>query len=226
MVKRADGRPIEHTLVRSVAKQRVTLPLHAPGMRIGLFGGSFNPPHGAHRAVSLLAMKKLRLDRLWWLVTPGNPLKDTRELPSLETRIAQATALADHPRIDVTGFEAVIGTKYSCDTIRWLKTEAPATHFVWIMGADNLKSFHRWKNWRDIFLMLPIAVVDRGGISLQAASGAAAISFAKARIPENRASILPDLPPPAWVYLRGVKSDLSSTAIREAKDRGEERRDG
>lgn len=226
MIKRVDNRPIERTLVKSVTKQRVTLPLHTPGMRIGLFGGSFNPAHEAHRAVSLLAMKKLQLDRLWWIVTPGNPLKDTRELPALDARIAQATALADHPHIDVTGFEAVIGTKYSCDTIRWLRTEAPGTHFVWIMGADNLKTFHHWKNWRDIFLMLPIAVVDRGGLSLRAASGPAAISFAKARIPETQAATLPDLPPPAWVYLHGVKSDLSSTQIREAKDRGGERHDG
>lgn len=220
------GESPPRTLVKSVTKSRVTLPLHAPGMRIGLFGGSFNPPHEAHRAVSLLAMKKLRLDRLWWLVTPGNPLKDTRKLPSLEARIAEAAALADHPRIDVTGFEAVIGTKYSCDTIHWLKTEAPGTHFVWIMGADNLKNFHRWKNWREIFMTLPIAVVDRGGLSLRAASGPAPISFAKARIPESRASTLPDLPPPAWVYLHGVKSDLSSTQIRQAKERGTERHDG
>jgi nicotinate-nucleotide adenylyltransferase len=216
-MKPGDSPP--RTLVKSVTKQRVTLPPHAPGMRIGLFGGSFNPPHEAHRAASLLAMKKLQLDRMWWLVTPGNPLKDTRELPSLEARIEQAAALADHPRIDVTGFEAVIGTKYSCDTIRWLLKEAPGTDFVWVMGADNLKDFHRWKNWRDIFLMLPVAVVDRGGLSLRAASGPAPISFARARLPENKASALPGMPPPAWVYLHGVKSDLSSTAIREAKDR-------
>jgi nicotinate-nucleotide adenylyltransferase len=220
------GNSPPRTLVKSVTKAHVTLPLHAPGMRIGLFGGSFNPPHEAHRAVSLLAMKKLQLDRLWWLVTPGNPLKDARGLPPLDQRIAEAAALADHPRIDVTGFEAVIGTKYSCDTIRFILNEAPGTHFVWIMGADNLKNFHHWKNWRDIFLMLPIAVVDRGGLSLQAASGAAAISFARARIPESRASSLPGLPPPAWTYLRGVKSDLSSTAIREARERNTERDDG
>jgi nicotinate-nucleotide adenylyltransferase len=220
------GNSPSRTLVKSVTKARVTLPLHTPGMRIGLFGGSFNPPHEAHRAVSLLAMKKLQLDRLWWLVTPGNPLKDTRGLPLLDERIAQAAALADHPRIDVTGFEAVIGTKYSCDTIRFILNEAPGTDFVWIMGADNLKNFHHWKNWRDIFLMLPIAVVDRGGLSLRAASGAAAISFARARIPENRAAILPGLPPPAWTYLRGVKSDLSSTAIREAREGDREPHDG
>jgi nicotinate-nucleotide adenylyltransferase len=208
------------TRVKSVAGPRAALPPHAPGLRIGLFGGSFNPPHAAHRDASLLAMKRLGLDRMWWLVTPGNPLKDTKDLPIVEERIAAAKALADHPRIDVTGFESVIGAKYSCDTIRWLLNEAPGTHFVWVMGADNLKDFHRWKNWRDIFMMLPVAVVDRGGLSLKAASGPAAISFARVRLPENKASALPGLPPPAWVYLHGVKSDLSSTAIREARERG------
>ena len=180
------------TLVKSVTKPRVALPPHAPGMRIGLFGGSFNPPHDAHRAISLLAMKKLRLDRVWWLVTPGNPLKDdTPACRRSRSGSRPAPALADHPRIDVTGFEAVIGTKYSCDTIAWLMNECPGAHFVWIMGADNLKYFHRWKNWRDIFMMLPIAVVDRGGLSLKAGSGPAAMSFARARIPESRAIALP-----------------------------------
>ena len=182
-------------------------------MRIGLLGGSFNPPHDAHRAISLYAMKRLQLDRVWWIVSPGNPLKDTRALPPIEQRIDACIKLADHPRIDVTGFEAVIGTKYSCDTIAWLKREAPDTNFVWLMG------FHRWKNWRDIFLTLPIAVADRGGLSLKAGSGPAAMTFARARIPEIKASTLPTLPPPAWVYLHGVKSDLSSTRIREASER-------
>jgi len=208
----------QRTLVRSVTKPRIALPLHGPGMRIGLLGGSFNPAHEAHRAISLLAMKKLRLDRLWWLVTPGNPLKDVRALPPIEERIKTAIKVADHPRIDVTGFEAAIGTKYSCDTIAWLLREAPATNFVWVMGADNLKDFHRWRNWREIFMMVPIAVVDRGGLSLKAASGAAAVSFARARLPENRALSLPGSVPPAWVYLHGVKSDLSSTQIRAQKE--------
>lgn len=196
---------------------RVALPPHAPGMRIGLFGGSFNPPHAGHRAASVLALKKLRLDRLWWLVTPGNPLKDTRVLPPLSQRIEAAQDVAAHPRIDVTGFEAAIGTTYSADTIAWLLREAPVTYFVWIMGADNLLHFHRWRNWRDIFLMLPVAVVDRGGLSLKAASGPAAISFARARVPEHRAATLATLAPPAWVFLHGVKSDLSSTALRAKK---------
>ena len=216
---RGDDRNRLRTPVKNLSKPRVVLPPHPAGLRIGLFGGTFNPPHEAHRAVSLLAMKKLRLDRVWWLVTPGNPLKDVRALPSLDQRMAAAGTLAAHPRIDVTGFEAVIGTKYSSDTIAWLLTEAPGVHFVWIMGADNLKNFHRWKNWRDIFAMLPIAVVDRDGMSLKAASGPGAISFARARIPENRASLLPTRPPPAWVYLHGVKSALSSTQLRAEKER-------
>lgn len=205
------------TLVKSIVKPRVTLPHHAPGLRIGLFGGSFNPPHDAHREVSLLAMKRLGLDRLWWLVTPGNPLKDTKDLPPVEERVAAARALAAHPRIEATGFESVIGLKYSCDTITYLLKECSGVRFVWIMGADNLKGFHRWKNWRGIFGMIPIAVVDRGGISLQATSGPAAIHFARARIAENQAMTLADREPPAWVYLHGVKSTLSSTALRAAK---------
>jgi nicotinate-nucleotide adenylyltransferase len=207
----------QRTLVKSVTKPRVTLPPHPAGLKIGLFGGSFNPPHDAHRAVTLLAMKKLGLDRVWWLVTPGNPLKDTKDLPPLPERVALAEKLADHPRIDVTGFESVIGTKYSSDTIAWLLNECPNVRFVWIMGADNLKYFHRWKNWRNIFTMLPIAVVDRGGISLSAASGAAAMRFARVRIPENKAMTLPGREPPAWVFLHGVKSPLSSTALRNGK---------
>ncbi len=207
----------QRTLVKSITKPRATLPNHAPNLRIGLFGGSFNPPHAAHREVSLLAMKRLGLDRVWWLVTPGNPLKDTKALPPVEERVQAAQALADHPRIDVTGFESVIGLKYSCDTIAYLLRECPDVRFVWLMGADNLKGFHRWKNWRGIFGMIPIAILDRGGISLQATSGPGAIHFARARIPENQAMTLADRDPPAWVYLHGVKSTLSSTALRAGK---------
>jgi nicotinate-nucleotide adenylyltransferase len=201
-------------------RPRVVLPNHAPGLRIGLFGGSFNPPHEAHRAASLLALKKLGLDRLWWLVTPGNPLKETSGLPTLEQRMDAARALADHPRIDVTGIEAVIGTKYTADTIAWLLKECSGVRFVWIMGADNLKSFHRWKNWRHIFMTVPIAVVDRGGLSLSATSGPAAHAFARARIPEAQARTLATHQPPTWVYLHGVKSDLSSTALRKKEQQG------
>jgi nicotinate-nucleotide adenylyltransferase len=198
------------------ASQRLKLPPHAPGLRVGLLGGSFNPPHAAHRAISLFAMKRLRLDRIWWLVTPGNPLKDTRALPPIDARIAAAQEAADHPRIDVTGLEAVIGTQYSYDTIAYLTVECPGVRFVWIMGADNLKQFHRWKNWLGIASLVPIAVIDRGGVRA-ALSGAAANHLARARISERLAGSLITRQPPVWIYLHGLKSTLSSTAIRAAK---------
>ena len=190
------------------------LPPHAPGMRIGLFGGTFDPPHEAHLAASLLAMKRLKLDRVWWLVTPGNPLKNTSGLGPLQARIAAARALTGHPRIDVTGLEAVINTRYTYDTIKWLVARCPGVHFVWIMGADNLRSFHRWQRWRGIAKLVPLVVVDRLGPSLYAAASPAGQALGAARIPEHDAATLPFRKPPAWAFLHGLKSPLSSTALR------------
>jgi nicotinate-nucleotide adenylyltransferase len=183
-------------------------------MKIGLLGGSFDPPHEAHRAVSLFAMKRLGLDRVWWLVTPGNPLKDTRRLPPLAQRLEAAHRFAGHPRIDVTDLEAAIGTRFTCDMIAWLTDRFPSVRFVWIMGADNLAQFDRWRNWRAIAARVPIAVVDRFSASLAATGAVAAQALATARIPEGAARSLPYRRPPAWVYLHGIKSPLSSTAIR------------
>ena len=195
----------------------VALPPHARGMRIGLFGGTFDPPHAAHRAASLLAMSRLGLDRVWWLVTPGNPLKDTRGLAPLAQRVAAARELAHHPRIDVTDFEARLGTHYTYETISYLVRRCPGLRFVWIMGADNLRSFHRWQRWRDIAALVPVAIVDRLGPSLYATASAAGQVFAHARVPESAARALPMRKPPAWIYLHGLKSPLSSTALRAAR---------
>jgi len=183
-------------------------------MRIGLFGGTFDPPHRAHLAAALLALKRLKLDRVWWLVTPGNPLKNTRGLAPLAKRIAAARALTSHPRIDITGLEAVIKTRYTYDTISWLLARCPGVRFVWIMGADNLRSFHRWQKWRKIVEMVPIVVIDRLGPSLYAAASPAGNVLARDRIPEHDAAALPDRKPPVWAYLHGLKSPLSSTALR------------
>jgi nicotinate-nucleotide adenylyltransferase len=190
------------------------MPAHYPGQRIGLFGGSFNPPHAAHLSACLLAMKRLRLDRVWWLVTPGNPLKDTMALAPLAERVIAARALAHHPRIDVTGIEAEIGVRYSHDTVRYLVSHCPGVRFVWIMGADNLHTFHYWQKWRGIAGLVPIAVVDRLGPSLHATGSVAAQALSRRRVPEREAVSLLERRLPAWVLLHGLKSPLSSTALR------------
>jgi nicotinate-nucleotide adenylyltransferase len=195
-------------------RERLVLPPYAPGMRIGLFGGTFDPPHAAHRAACLLALRRLGLDRVWWLVTPGNPLKDTRGLAPLAERVAAAQALADHPLIDVTDLEAALGTTYTYETVSYLVRRCRGVHFVWIMGADNLRSFHRWQRWRGIAELVPIAVVDRLGPSLYASASAAGQALALFRVPETAAKRLADRKPPAWIYLHGLKSPLSSTALR------------
>ena len=200
----------------SVASQSVSqsIPLYTNGMRIGLLGGSFNPPHIAHRAISLFAIKRLKLDRVWWLVSPGNPLKDHGPLHDLDQRAEAARQMANDPRIDVTCLEAVIGTRYTVDTITYLRRRTPGLRLVWIMGADNLAQFHRWQNWRRIASEVPIAVIDRPPQSFRAMAAPAAQALARYRLPENQAGRLADQHAPAWVFLTGMKLSLSSTGLR------------
>jgi nicotinate-nucleotide adenylyltransferase len=183
-------------------------------MRVGLLGGSFNPPHAAHRAISLFAIKRLQLDRVWWLLTPGNPLKNHDGLHALTERAEAARRTADDPRIDISCLEAVIGVSYTVDTIIHLRRRVPGVHFVWIMGADNLAQFHRWKDWRRIASDVPIAVIDRPPQSFRALAAPAAQALARYRLPENQAARLADQRAPAWVFLTGMKSNLSSTGLR------------
>lgn len=162
-------------------------------------------------------MRRLGLDRVWWLVTPGNPLKNTGGLTPLAKRVAAAQTLAHHPRIDVSDLEAELGTNYTYETISYLVQRCPGVRFVWIMGADNLRSFHRWQRWRGIARLVPIAVIDRLGPSLYATASTAAQALTRFRIPETGARTLTERTPPAWIYLHGLKSPLSSTALRAAR---------
>ena len=202
-------------MTRAVSRHRIPrLPPHAPGMAIGLYGGSFNPPHAAHRMVAETALERLGLDRLWVLVTPGNPLKDNRALPPAAERMAATRALFDDPRIVVTDVEAGVGAARTHEVIRHLKARAPGVRFVWIMGADNLGGLHNWGRWREIADLVPIAVVDRPGATFSPLSSRAAIALRRARVDERDAAGLSHMEPPAWAFLHGRRLALSSTALR------------
>ena len=189
------------------------LPPHGPGQRIGLFGGSFNPPHKGHREASLFALQKLALDRVWWMVSPGNPLKEESP-PALEKRLEAAARLAKHPRIEISGAEAMFRTRYTADLVDRLKQRAPATRFVWLMGGDNLGQFHLWERWREIARSVPIAVINRPGHLAAPLTAPAAQALAAYRIDEADAATLADRCPPAWIYLTGARTAASSSALR------------
>lgn len=193
---------------------KVRPPLAFAGQRVGLLGGSFNPPHAGHLHISRLALKRLGLQRVWWIVSPGNPLKSHQELRPLAERMAAARTLARDPRIVVTAFEADLPTPYTAATLGFLKRRLPATCFVWLMGADSLPAFHRWRQWREIFSSVPIAVLDRPGNHLGGLAARAARAYGAARLPETRAKSLASRRPPCWAVLTGPLSPVSSTALR------------
>jgi nicotinate-nucleotide adenylyltransferase len=190
------------------------LPMVSPRMRIGLLGGSFNPAHAAHVEISLTALKRLGLDQVWWVVTPGNPLKRPSKLPGLPERVEAARKIANHPRIAVTGFPGEKGAPYTVDLLTELKRRHPAVSFVWLMGADNLAEFHRWRSWQRIFETAPIAVLDRPGFRLKARASRAATRFQEFHVDESDAQGLARMTPPAWTIITHRLSPLSSTEIR------------
>lgn len=194
-------------------------PLASPGMRIGLLGGSFNPAHDGHRHISLVALRRLGLDRVWWLVSPQNPLKARAGMAALDRRLERARAVASHPRIVVTDIERKLGTQYTADTLKALIQRFPGVFFVWMMGADNLIGFTRWKRWTEIVETVPIAVIDRPGYSLRAMASPIAERYAHHRVPSRSAGALATMKPPAWALLRERLHPASATAIRLAEAR-------
>ena len=192
---------------------RLHLPGPSAGRRIGLFGGSFNPAHEGHLHVATTALKRLRLDAVWWIVARGNPLKS--EHGSFEARFTSAQALARSPQMQVTDIEVQLGLTYTIDTLCALQAAEPEAKFVWIMGADSAAGFHLWKDWMQIAQRVPIAVVSRPGTRMTRAA-AFTRHFGAARLAEANAPALAGCAAPAWVYLRGPGNPASSTALRRA----------
>lgn len=189
-------------------------PVAKRGQVIGLLGGSFDPPHAGHVHISKAALKRFGLDRLWWLVSPGNPLKENGPAP-LADRMQAARAMMDHPRVTVTDIEAQLGTRYTAQTLMALRRRYPGVRFVWIMGADNLAQFHLWQDWRWIMETVPIGVLARPGDRIAARMSKAAKVYARARIPGRAAHTLGRMDAPAWAFVNLPMSDQSSTAIRK-----------
>jgi len=181
-------------------------------LKVGLLGGSFNPAHAGHRHISLLALKQLQLDQVWWLVSPQNPLKSPSNMLPFKERQASAKIIARHPRIRVSDIEDRLGTRYTIDTLALLHRRWPDYRFVWLMGADNLLQLPRWRRWREIVQTVPIAIFNRDGAGHRVLAGAAATVFAKSR--EQRSVHLPLTRAPAWCFLFSRQHCASSTTIR------------
>ena len=198
-------------------------PLVVGNMRIGLLGGSFDPPHQGHVHISLEALKRLHLDQLWWLVSPGNPLKEQGPWP-LAKRLRQCLSMIDHPRIKVTAIEQRLGSPYTAQTLQYLTRRFPACRFVWLMGADNMAGIHLWRDWRQIFARVPVAVLERPGHQVNLHSSRAAYVYAGQRIGQRSASMLAVKRPPAWCRISLPLNFESSTNIRKSSHTRRRRR--
>ncbi|WP_068311545.1 nicotinate-nucleotide adenylyltransferase [Polycladidibacter hongkongensis] len=191
------------------------LPHAEAGNRIGLFGGSFNPPHPGHVMVAHTALQRLQLDQVWWLVTPGNPLKSHGGLAPLAERVSACEKLAQHPQMRVCAVEARLGSAYTADTVKRLQVMRPSLQFCWIMGADNLAGFHRWQAWREIMEAVPVAVVNRPGATLSPLFSPMAIRYGRARLKEANAAALLKRPAPNWTFLHCPLNATSSSFLRD-----------
>jgi nicotinate-nucleotide adenylyltransferase len=183
-------------------------------IRIGILGGSFNPAHAGHLHVARLAMRRLRLQQVWLLVSPGNPLKEARGMAPLPERLASAQSIADGRRVIATDIERHLHTRYTTDTLRALQRRFPRASFVWLMGADNLVQFPRWRGWLDIARHTPFAVVPRPTYNHRALAGQAARRLCHARIPARASTALGHGGAPSWVFLESRQNTLSATALR------------
>lgn len=184
------------------------------GGRIGLLGGSFNPAHLGHRHISLMALKMLNLQEIWWLVSPQNPLKSAADMAPLKDRLDHAVRVADHPRIKVTALESLLGSRFTADSLTALHRRFPVTRFVWLMGADNLAQIHRWAHWNRIFKRTAVAVLDRPAYSAHSLASPAAHRYRRQRYMAATARQLVSAPTPAWTFLPIRLVPLSATQLR------------
>lgn len=194
---------------------RAGFPIATKGMVIGLLGGSFDPAHEGHAHLTREAIARMGLDKVWWLVTPGNPLKARQPAP-MALRIARARVVMPDPKVEITDLESRLGTRSTIDTITKLKALYPGVHFVWLMGADNLVQFHKWNRWRDILRAVPVGVFARPGSGVAARSSVAARAFRVHQV--DRGETLRDKPAPAWCFVNMPMNKASSTAIRARGD--------
>ncbi|WP_122073374.1 nicotinate-nucleotide adenylyltransferase [Pseudophaeobacter sp. EL27] len=188
-------------------------PYLRPGMTVGLLGGSFDPAHQGHVQISRAALQRFNLDRLWWLVSPGNPLK-SRAPASMERRVAAARELMDHPKVQISDVEARLGTRYTAETLRALRRLYPHVRFVWLMGADNLAHFHHWKDWQQIMETVPIGVLARPGDRISARLSPAARIYRRQMLQDSQSQNLARSVAPAWCFVNVPMIAESSSAIR------------
>ena len=196
---------------------RSDLPLARAGQTVGLLGGSFDPPHAGHVHITRQALRQFGLDRVWWLVSPGNPLKSEGPAP-LDRRMDRARVVMQHPRVEITDIEARIGTRYTAQTLAALIRLYPGVRFVWLMGADNLASFHKWEQWQEIFDTVPIGVLARPGDRTAARCSVAATRYVNRRLRAAQSRQLPWVSPPAWCFVNVPMVNFSSTEIRARGD--------